>query len=83
MNRVDATGLFQKFFNSEKAGGLILIGCTALSLALANSSAAEHYIHFWHFPAAIQIGRVQIPFRIEEWINDGLMTFFFYWSGLK
>ncbi len=31
------TRLFADFFNSEKAGGFILIGCTALSILIANS----------------------------------------------
>ena len=31
------TKLFREFFDSEKAGGLILIIATALSLILANS----------------------------------------------
>jgi NhaA family Na+:H+ antiporter len=42
------TKLFRDFFESEKVGGLILIGCTLLSLFLANSNFSENYIHFWH-----------------------------------
>jgi len=80
---VISTGLFQKFFNSEKAGGLILICCTAVSLIIANSSLGPDFIHFWHLPATLQIGPVIIPFRIEEWINDGLMTIFFLLVGLE
>ena len=76
-------GLFQQFFNSEKAGGLILIVCTAISLLIANSSFGPDFIHFWHIEAPLQIGRIHIPFRIEEWINDGLMTIFFLLVGLE
>ncbi|HSZ35239.1 MAG TPA: Na+/H+ antiporter NhaA [Puia sp.] len=78
-----STGLFQQFFNSEKAGGLILIGCTAISLILANSSVGPGYIHFWHTQAPLNIFNINIPFRIEEWINDGLMTIFFLLVGLE
>ncbi|HCL84460.1 MAG TPA: Na+/H+ antiporter NhaA [Chitinophagaceae bacterium] len=78
-----APGIFQKFFNSEKAGGLILIACTALSLAISNSPLGRSFIHLWHMPAALQFGALQIPFRIEEWINDGLMTIFFLLVGLE
>jgi Na+:H+ antiporter, NhaA family len=77
------TGLFQQFFNSEKAGGLILIICTAVSLVIANSSWGAHYNHFWHIPLPLQLGNAVIPFRIEEWINDGLMTIFFLLVGLE
>jgi NhaA family Na+:H+ antiporter len=83
MSKVSNTGLFQQFFNSEKAGGLILITCTAISLIIANSSLADAFIHFWHTPAFLQIGNLRIPFLIEEWINDGLMTVFFLMVGLE
>src|SRR5664279_795340 len=83
MSKAPGAGLFQQFFNSEKAGGLILITCTTISLIIANSSFADAYIHFWHTPAFLQIGNIRIPFRIEEWINDGLMTIFFLMVGLE
>jgi NhaA family Na+:H+ antiporter len=69
------TKLFKGFFDSEKAGGLILIGCTILSLILANSNFGTHYHHFWqtHFAGH----------SIEHWVNDGLMTIFFLLIGLE
>jgi NhaA family Na+:H+ antiporter len=75
------TGIFQKFFNSEKAGGLILICCTAISMILANSSAGAGFIHFWHTMLPIQ--SLGISFNIEYWINDGLMAIFFLMVGLE
>ncbi|MFZ9877053.1 MAG: Na+/H+ antiporter NhaA, partial [Chitinophagaceae bacterium] len=42
------TRLFLDFFRSEKFSGFLLIGCTALSLLIANSNWGEGYIHFWH-----------------------------------
>ncbi len=70
-----ATILFKEFFNSEKAGGFILIGCTILSLILANSSFGPHYQHFWHTQLS--------GHSIESWINDGLMAIFFLLVGLE
>ncbi len=75
--------MFQQFFNSEKSGGLILIACTVISISVANSSLGPGFIHFWHISAPLHIGRIVIPFRIEEWINDGLMTIFFLLVGLE
>ena len=83
MSKSPSTGLFQQFFNSEKAGGLILIACTTISLIIANSPLGPDFIHFWHLPAPLHIGNIHIPFRIEEWINDGLMTIFFLLVGLE
>jgi Na+:H+ antiporter, NhaA family len=69
------TKLFRDFVDSEKAGGLILIGCTVLSLAIANSNFGTGYQHFWHTEFAGQ--------SIEHWVNDGLMTIFFLLIGLE
>lgn len=78
-----STGLFQKFFNSEKAGGFVLICCTAISLVLANSSVGSIFTHFWHQPATLKFVNIIIPFNVEEWINDGLMSLFFLLVGLE
>jgi NhaA family Na+:H+ antiporter len=75
--------LFRQFFNSEKAGGLTLILCTVVSLILSNSAAGPGYIRFWHTDAFVQMWQIRFPFRIEEWINDGLMTIFFLMVGLE
>ena len=34
---------FRRFFGSEKAGGIMLIACTAVSLAIANSPMGDQY----------------------------------------
>ena len=72
---MNVTTLFKDFFESEKAGGFILIACTILSLFLANSIWSDSYLHLWHF----QIGNNPL----EYWINDGLMTIFFLLIGLE
>ena len=67
--------IIQRFFESEKSGGLILMACTLISLVLANSVFSSGYLHFWHTNFAGQ--------PIEYWINDGLMTIFFLLIGLE
>ncbi|MFZ1515552.1 MAG: Na+/H+ antiporter NhaA, partial [Saprospiraceae bacterium] len=69
------TKLFTEFFESEKAGGILLIACTALSLLLANYFLKDDYIQLWHFQIA--------GHNSTHWINDGLMTFFFLLIGLE
>lgn len=69
------TKLFNDFFESEKAGGLILVFATLLSLVLANSSVQINYIDFWN----LDLG----GHSIVHWINDGLMTIFFLLIGLE
>jgi len=63
------TKLFREFFDSEKAGGLILVGCTIVSILLTNTAAGEAWLHFWH--------------SLEHWVNDGLMAIFFLLVGLE
>ncbi len=69
------TQLFNKFFTSDKSGGILLICCTALSLLLANSFLKSSYITVWHF----QLG----GHSLTQWINDGLMSIFFLLIGLE
>ncbi|MEO6948016.1 MAG: Na+/H+ antiporter NhaA [Ginsengibacter sp.] len=69
------TKLFKEFFESEKSGGLILIASTILSLIIANSAFGEGYILFWQTQFA--------GHGIGHWVNDGLMTIFFFLIGLE
>ncbi|MBU0940601.1 MAG: Na+/H+ antiporter NhaA [Bacteroidetes bacterium] len=70
-----ATKLFKEFFESEKAGGLVLIACTVVSLALANSNVGSDYQGFFQ--------NKLVGLSIEHWINDGLMAIFFLLIGLE
>lgn len=72
---MNPTKLFAEFFESEKAGGLILIVCTLISLSLANSGIGPYYQHLWHASLMSK--------SFEFWINDGLMTLFFLLVGLE
>ncbi|UUC47121.1 Na+/H+ antiporter NhaA [Flavobacterium cerinum] len=70
-----ATKLFTEFFNNEKSSGIVLIFCTVISLLLANSGLQEAYESIWHFKLGSH--------SFEHWINDGLMTIFFFLIGLE
>ncbi len=69
------TETFKRFFDSEKTSGLILIACTALSLALANSTLGPTWLAIWN----TDIGSLSL----SHWINDGLMAIFFLLIGLE
>ena len=69
------TKLYREFFNSEKAGGLVLIVMTIISLVVANSVWGPTYVDFWNK----DIG----GHSLLHWINDGLMTIFFLLIGLE
>jgi NhaA family Na+:H+ antiporter len=69
------TQTFTRFFDSEKAGGLVLIAATVVSLLLANSPVSEDYLRLWQW----HVGGLSI----EHWINDALMAIFFLLIGLE
>ena len=66
---------FKEFFDSEKAGGILLIVCTVVSLLATNSFLGENYLHLWHTDIA--------GLSVELWINDFLMAVFFLLIGLE
>lgn len=70
-----ATNLFTDFFENERSAGLVLIGCTLVSLILANSPLQHHYMAIWNY----EVG----GHHLSHWINDGLMTIFFLLVGLE
>lgn len=70
-----ASNVFTRFFDSEKASGIVLIVCTAASLMITNSPVGSSYVGFWQTSVA--------GLTLEHWINDGLMAVFFLLIGLE
>ena len=66
---------FKAFFDSERSSGIVLIGCTLFSLALANSALGASYLGIWQ----TNLGGLSI----EHWINDAMMAVFFLLIGLE
>jgi NhaA family Na+:H+ antiporter len=73
--RAPLSRTFKEFIDSEKAGGFVLLGCTVISLVLANAAWGGTWIELWH---AEVLGR-----SLEHWVNDGLMAIFFLLIGLE
>jgi NhaA family Na+:H+ antiporter len=69
------TATFVRFAKSEQFAGVLLIACTALSLALANSPLAGAWADVWQVPLG--------PLTVGHWINDALMAVFFLLIGLE
>lgn len=77
------TNLFKNFFQSERSGGFVLVGCTVISLLIANSQFGEAYIHFWHTTIDASFSAIKLSYSVEHWVNDGLMAIFFLLVGLE
>ena len=69
------TALFKAFIDSEKAGGLLLLICTAVSIVITNSYFGGAYLNI--------LNSSFVGGSITHWINDGLMTLFFLMIGLE
>jgi len=74
---------FESFLHNEVSGGIVLLVCTVIALALANSSIGHLYEEFWHNQFTIGFGENAITMGLSHWVNDFFMVIFFYVVGLE
>lgn len=74
---------FARFLRIEAAAGLLLFTTTVVALSLANSPWSKVYLSFWQVPVGLHIGPFDFSRSVQHWINDGLMTFFFFVVALE
>lgn len=74
---------FARFLLIETAGGAILLVFTAAALALSNSPWSHPFLDLWETPIVLQFGAVDFGRSLKDWINDGLMTLFFFLVALE
>jgi NhaA family Na+:H+ antiporter len=73
----------QEFAKLQSAGGILLLLCSVVAVAWANSPWAEHYFHLLHMKLGLSFEQHVLQKPLEFWINDGLMTVFFFVVGLE
>ena len=74
---------FASFLRIEAAGGAILLVVTIAALVLSNSPWADQFLTFWELPVGIRIGSLEAARSLRDWINDALMTLFFFVVALE
>jgi NhaA family Na+:H+ antiporter len=79
----NATRFFAEFARLQSSSGTILLLCAAAAFAWANSPWAESYHALWKLPLGLSWGRTSAQAPLLLWINDGLMTLFFFVVGLE
>jgi NhaA family Na+:H+ antiporter len=73
-----------RFLRIESASGLVLLACTCFALVMANTRAADAFHKFWSTPIWLEIGGFRIGGELGHFfINDVLMTVFFFVVGLE
>jgi len=73
----------QKFVRIESFSGILLFGATMLALILANSPLADRFQSLWQYEIGISSSGFDLIKPLILWINDGLMTIFFFLIGLE
>ncbi|SFH81985.1 Na+/H+ antiporter NhaA [Modicisalibacter xianhensis] len=74
---------FSSFLKIESAGGGLLLLFTLVALALSNSPWAPRFEGIWETSVGIHIGSLESSRTIRGWINDALMTLFFFLVALE
>ncbi|VAX24057.1 Na+/H+ antiporter NhaA type [hydrothermal vent metagenome] len=72
-----------KFFQTEAAGGVLLVSASILAVIFANSPLNPYYMLLIDTPVMIQVGALEISKPLLLWVNDGLMAVFFLLVGLE
>ena len=65
------------FLNTETGGAAVLLCAAIAALLWANSPWSSSYESFWTTKLSIQFGGGGISEDLRQWVNEGLMTFFF------
>lgn len=73
----------RRFLDTEAAGGVILLVATLLALVWVNSPLGDSYERLWSTHVGIEFGRFGLSGDLKHWVNDGLMTIFFFVVGLE
>ncbi len=82
MQKINLT-VFKQFFKSANAGGILLLICVVLSLAIANSPWKYDLQALLDYTFGIEYGALHLRYPVLLWINDGLMAVFFLLVGLE
>ncbi len=72
-----------RFLRIEAAAGSVLLLFTLAALLLSNSPWSQHFLEAWEIPVGIRIGALEFSRSLKEWINDALMTLFFFLVALE
>lgn len=75
-------GPFQRFFRKVVTGGFLLFASTVIALLWANLDHASYHA-VWHADLSLQLGSFKVTRSLLHWIDEALMTLFFFTVGLE
>ncbi len=71
------------FLKAEAAGGVVVVLAALGALVWANSPWSGSYVALWSTEIGARIGTFAFKLDLRHWVNDGLMTIFFFVVGLE
>jgi len=74
---------FANFMHIEAAAGGVLLFFTLAALLISNSPWSEQYFAMWETEAGFRLAAWDYSRSIGHWINDALMTLFFFLVSLE
>jgi Na+/H+ antiporter NhaA len=69
------------FLRTQSGSAAILLAGAVAALVWSNIGSS--YQHVWHTTLTIKMGGAEVSQGLREWVNNGLMTFFFFVTGLE
>ena len=72
----------REFLRTETGGAAFLLAAALAALVWVNVDASS-YDSLWETTLSIEIGGTGVSLELREWVNSGLMTFFFFVLGLE
>ena len=75
--------IVREFFETEAAGGVVLLVAAVVALVWVNSPFRDSYDALWSTVLSIEVGRFGIEEDLRHWVNDALMAVFFFVVGLE
>lgn len=72
-----------RFISNSTTSGMLLFASAVAALVLANSGLAHGYHEFWDHVFTIGFDEFVVSKSLHHWINDGLMSVFFFVVGLE
>jgi NhaA family Na+:H+ antiporter len=73
----------QAFVQIEASSGIVLLVAALLALVWANSPWDEAYFELWATAISVDASLLAVDLSLQHWVNDGLMTVFFFLVGLE
>jgi Na+/H+ antiporter NhaA len=72
----------RQFLRTETGSAAVLLAATVVALAWVNIDASS-YETVWRTRLSVSLGRAGVSQDLGDWVNSGLMTFFFLVVGLE